>query len=105
MCSLVLCILLIQLTKVHGPKRPALVFIIFYAKLRKISVLPWMSCSQCIVTAQNQCITREVNQNLGMKNNRIIRNRRKPMEIIQIYQDPPKTTVNYTKWREKQKIK
>ena len=57
MCSLVLCILLIQLMKVHGPKRPALVSIFFYAKLRKIPALPWMSCTQCIVTTQNQCIT------------------------------------------------
>ena len=88
----VLCILLIQLTKVHGPKHPTLVFIYFCAKLRKISVLPWMSCSQCIVTTQNQCI-REVNQNLGMKTNRIITNHRKLMKIIQIHQDPLRTTV------------
>ena len=63
----VLRILLIQMTKVHEPKHPALVFIYFCAKLRKISVLPWMCCSQCIVTMQNQCITREVNQNPGIK--------------------------------------
>ena len=92
----VLCILLIQLTNVHRSKRPALVFIYFCAKLRKISVLPWMSSSQCIVTTQNQCI-REVNQNLGMKTNRIIRNHRKLMKIIQIDQDPLITTVKKTK--------
>ena len=95
----VLCILLIQLTGELMPSTPLTpvkrsctdVFIYFCAKLRKISVLPWMSCSQCIVTTQNQCI-REVNQNLGMKTNRIIRNHRKLMKIIHIHQGPPRTT-------------
>ena len=44
--SLVLCILLIQLTKVHGPKRPALLSIFCYAKLRKIS-------ESCTIFLQN----------------------------------------------------